>query len=162
MKSTPKIVKSAEKKVIGISLSMSMVNNQTPTLWKSFMTRRQELNSTLTNDLISMQVYPADYFTNFNPSKEFTKWACIEVDNTDFVPLGMSVFTIPAGDYAIFHYKGMPGDAAIFQYIYSEWLPKSGYQLDNRPHFEVLGIKYKQGSPDSEEDIWIPIRQNFL
>jgi AraC family transcriptional regulator len=48
-------------------------------------------------------------------------------------------------------------DTAIFQYIYSTWLPASGYALDNRPHFELLGEKYKQGSPHSEEEIWIPI-----
>jgi AraC family transcriptional regulator len=31
--------------------------------------------------------------------------------------------------------------------------------LDNRPHFEILGEKYKQGSPDSEEEIWIPVKE---
>jgi len=30
--------------------------------------------------------------------------------------------------------------------------------LDDRPHFEVLGDKYKNADPDSEEEIWIPIR----
>jgi AraC family transcriptional regulator len=29
--------------------------------------------------------------------------------------------------------------------------------LDNRPHFEILGEKYKQGSTDAEEEIWIPV-----
>jgi AraC family transcriptional regulator len=43
-------------------------------------------------------------------------------------------------------------------YIFNTWLPKSGYQLDRRPHFEILGEKYKNNNPDSEEEIWIPIQ----
>ncbi|MEN9524835.1 MAG: hypothetical protein RLZZ256_219, partial [Bacteroidota bacterium] len=32
------------------------------------------------------------------------------------------------------------------------------YLLDERPHVEVMGSKYKNNDPASEEDIWIPIR----
>jgi AraC family transcriptional regulator len=46
----------------------------------------------------------------------------------------------------------------IFQYIFETWLPNSGYLLDNRPHFEILGAKYKNEDPDSEEELWIPIK----
>jgi AraC family transcriptional regulator len=35
-------------------------------------------------------------------------------------------------------------------------LPGSEYFLDNRPHFEVLGDKYKNNDPTSEEEIWKP------
>ena len=33
------------------------------------------------------------------------------------------------------------------------------YILDNRPHFEVLGGKYKNNDSNSEEEIWIPVKQ---
>ena len=69
----------------------------------------------------------------------------------------MDQMDLAGGQYAVFNYKGMPGDPKIFQYIYSEWLPASSYRLDNRPHFEVLGSKYKHNSQDSEEEIWIPV-----
>ncbi|MFM9945765.1 MAG: GyrI-like domain-containing protein, partial [Bacteroidia bacterium] len=42
--------------------------------------------------------------------------------------------------------------------IYGTWIPNSEYNLDNRPHFEILGEKYKNNHPDSEEEIWIPIK----
>ena len=45
-----------------------------------------------------------------------------------------------------------------FQYIFTNWLPNSEYELDNRPHFEILGDKYINGSADSEEEIWIPVK----
>jgi AraC family transcriptional regulator len=37
-------------------------------------------------------------------------------------------------------------------------LPNSAYELDDREHFELLGEKYKNNDPNSEEEIWIPIR----
>lgn len=49
-------------------------------------------------------------------------------------------------------------DTAVFRNIFGVWLPASGYTLDRRPHFEVLGEKYKNADPNSEEEIWIPIK----
>lgn len=60
--------------------------------------------------------------------------------------------------YAVFDYKGSSDDGSVFKYIFNTWLPQSGYQLDNRPHFEVLGDKYRNSDPNSEEEIWIPIK----
>ncbi|MEP7234441.1 MAG: GyrI-like domain-containing protein, partial [Ignavibacteriota bacterium] len=45
-----------------------------------------------------------------------------------------------------------------FQYILRTWVPNSNYELDDRPHFEILGEKYKKDDPSSEEEIWIPIK----
>jgi len=38
-------------------------------------------------------------------------------------------------------------------------VPSSDYELDNRPQFEILGQKYKNNDPSSEEEIWIPVKQ---
>ncbi|MBK8342237.1 MAG: GyrI-like domain-containing protein [Bacteroidetes bacterium] len=65
---------------------------------------------------------------------------------------------IPAGKYAVFYYKGLNTDHSIFNYIFQDWIPQSGYQLDDRPHFDVLDERYKNNDPESEEEIWIPIK----
>ena len=70
----------------------------------------------------------------------------------------MQSFTIPGGLYAVFQHKGMDA-GATYQYIMNQWLPHSGYAIDHRPHFQVMGAKYKNGSPDSEEDFYVPIKQ---
>jgi len=41
-----------------------------------------------------------------------------------------------------------------------EWLPNSGYELDNRPDFEILGAKYINCNTVSEEDICTPIKKS--
>ncbi len=146
-----------EKKLIGKRLVMNLSDNRTGELWRSFMPGRKEITNNLTNDCISMAIYKPSYFSDFNPSNEFEKWAAVEVADFKHVPNGMETFTLPAGLYALFHYKGSSTDNRIFQYIFGVWLPGSIYLLDDRPHFEVLGDKYKNADPESEEEIWIPI-----
>jgi len=155
---TPRIEKSGEKKLIGNRLTMSFAANKTAELWKSFMPRRQEIVNNVTSDLISMQIYSPGHFSDFKPGNEFEKWATVEVTDLETVPMGMEIFILPAGLYAVFNYKGLSSDPAIFQFIFGTWLPASEYHLDERPHFEVLGTKYKNNDPNSEEEIWIPVK----
>jgi len=158
IKMTPKIVTATEKKLIGKRLIMSFSDYKVGELWRNFMPRRKEINNNLSNDLISMTVYKPTHFTNFSPSNEFEKWSAAEVSNFDNVPSEMETFILSGGLYAVFDYKGLNTDDSIYRYIYGEWIPNSEYDLDDRPHFEILGEKYKNGDPTSEEEIWIPIK----
>jgi AraC family transcriptional regulator len=158
MTEQPEILTIPEKKLVGKSMSMSIVNNKTGILWGSFMPQLKAIKHRVGTDKISLQVYSSDYFKAFNPNTIFTKWAAVPVSDFNEIAAGLSTFVIDSGKYAVFQYKGEAGDNRIFQYIYSEWLPKSGFQLDQRPHFEVLGAKYDNTSADSEEAIYIPIK----
>jgi AraC family transcriptional regulator len=154
-----KIIQLAEKKIIGIRLKMSFDDYKVTELWKSFMFHRKEIHNNLTNDLISISVYNETFFENFNKSNVFEKWAGVEVSDFKSIPDNMDPFTLERGLYAVFDYKGSSSNKSIYDYIFSSWLPSSEYHLDYRPHFEVLGAKYKNNDPTSEEEIWIPIRQ---
>jgi AraC family transcriptional regulator len=155
---TPRIENLTEKKLIGKRISMSLANNKTGELWQNFMPKRRIISNNVSNDLISLQVYKPTYFSDFKPDNEFEKWATVEVTNFDVVPVDMETFSLEGGLYAVFDYKGSGSDPSIFQYIFRTWLPDSDYMLDTRPHFEVLGDKYKNNDPSSEEEIWIPIK----
>jgi AraC family transcriptional regulator len=155
----PRIDTIGGKKLVGMKLTMSLTDNRTAELWRSFMTRRKEINNNIGSDLYSMRVYPPSYFSNFNPATQFEKWAVTEVSDFDAVPDGMEAFTLVGGLYAIFPYKGAASAGGpTFQYIYGTWIPNSGYTIDDRPHFDILGEKYKNEDPESEEEIWIPVR----
>lgn len=155
---TPRIETLIEKKLVGNRLAMSFVDYKIGALWRKFMPRRKEIANNLTNELISLAVYKPDQFSQFKPTNEFERWAAVEVSSFDNVPAEMETFILPGGLYAVFDYKGSSADNSVFQYILGEWLPASDYLLDHRPHFEVLGDKYKSNDPTSEEEIWIPIR----
>jgi AraC family transcriptional regulator len=156
----PRIENLEEKKLIGQYIKMSLANNKTAQLWGQFAPRIKEIQNRETEDKISLQIYPPLHYKQFNPNSEFEKWATIEVKDFEKIPNGMKSFILKEGLYAVFDYKGSSSDNSIFQYIFSEWLPNSNYVVDDRPHFEVLGSKYKNNDPYSEEEIWIPIREN--
>ena len=156
----PRIEVLLEKKLIGKRMVMSFSDNKTGELWKSFMPGRKEINNNIGTELFSMQVYNQTYFDYFMPDAKFEKWACMEVIDFDSIPNEMESFTLQGGLYAVFLHKGAASTGQkIFQYIFETWLPNSGYLLDNRPHFEILGAKYKNEDPNSEEEVWIPIKQ---
>jgi AraC family transcriptional regulator len=150
----------SERKLVGKRLTMSFSANRTIELWKSFMEHRSEVSNAMGTDLYSLQIYDSGYFEHFNSQAVFEKWAAVQVADFSHVPAGMEAFVLAGGKYAVFHYKGSSREgSSTFQYIFTTWLPASGYELDDRPHFELLGHKYKNDHPDSEEEIWIPIRR---
>lgn len=155
----PRIETLKEKKLIGNRLQMSLTQNKTGELWGEFAPMIKDIKNRLTSDKISMQIYDVSYYANFNPNNEFEKWATVEVADFNDLPKDMEAFTLIGGLYAVFDYKGSSNDSSIFEYIFMTWLPNAKYLLDGRPHFEVLGEKYKNNDPKSEEEIWIPIKK---
>ena len=122
------------------------------------MPRRKEIQQSVGTELYSIEIYPSTYFTNFSLAKEFEKWAAVEV--SDFtVPNELETLICPKGLYAVFIHKGPASEGPkTYQYILMNWLPSSGYQVDLRPHFAVMGEKYKREDPSSEEELWIPVK----
>ncbi|MGZ3840220.1 MAG: GyrI-like domain-containing protein, partial [Flavisolibacter sp.] len=155
---TPRIATISEKKLMGKKMMMSFEKNRTGELWGSFMPLRKEIRNNIGSDLYSLQSYPPSFFEAYDPSRDFEKWAAMEVRDLNELPAGMEGFQLSGGLYAVFFYKGLSTDTRIFEEIFKTWLPTSDYQLDDRPHFEILGSRYKNGNPDSEEEIWIPVK----
>ncbi|QLE00115.1 GyrI-like domain-containing protein [Galbibacter sp. BG1] len=144
--------------LLGLSTEMSLVDNKTKFLWSSFMPKLGEITNRKDEFFYSVEEYPDDYFKTFNPTKIFKKWAAIAVyemsDKKD-----LEILKIPKGKYAVFNYVGKSSKVyTAYQYIYGEWLAKTNYKLDDRPHFALMGAKYKNGDPASEEELWIPIK----
>jgi AraC family transcriptional regulator len=156
---TPRLETLKEKKLLGKNTLISFANNTTVALWKSFMPRRNEINNRISEAYYSLEVFPEKFFDHFDPRAEFEKWACVEVSDHGFIPEGMKTLTVPSGLYVVFIHKGLPSEGErTYNYIFREWIPASIYAVDRRPHFAVMGEKYKQDSPDSEEEIWIPVK----
>lgn len=158
----PKIVEIAPKQMIGQRSKTRLADNQIPNLWKAFMPRRGEVQNQVQGQFYSIQHYqPGMKMQDFTPMTEYESWACVEVMELGEIPNGMESRTLDGGLYAVFIYKGPAANfGSTFQYIHREWMPQSGYEMDDRDHFEVLGPKYLgPAHPDSEEEVWIPIRK---
>ncbi len=148
------------KLMVGKRTKMSFAENKIKELWSGFMPRRNEIKNSLGTDLFSMEVYNPLFFHQFSPAAEFEKWAAIEVSDFNSVPEGMETIIVPGGMYAVFIHHGPASEGAkTYQYIFEKWLPEAEYILDNRPHFAVMGEKYKPNDAHSEEEIWIPVKK---
>ena len=149
-----------EKKLVGKRLQMSMQNNLTVPLWRSFMPLRKHIKNTVSNHLFSIEVYDSiSFFENYSPAAPFEKWAAVEVSELATPPQDLENFILPQGLYAVFTYVGAPSQAAkAYQYIFTQWLPSSDYLLDARPHLCLMDERYKGEQADSEEEIWIPVK----
>lgn len=151
------------KKFIGKNLTMNFIQNQTPQLWQSFMPIKNSIKNAVGIELYSIEEYPSNFFKNFNPNTDFKKWAAIEVSNFDSISENLETLIVPEGKYAVFLYKGKPENAQpFFQNIFTKWLPEQNLKVDNRPHLAIMGEKYKNNSEESEEEIWIPIKELII
>lgn len=147
-----------EIKLVGMKRIMSFANDKTFELWHGFMPRRKEVINVIGNELYCVKIFNNMNFNDVDPNLKFEKWAAVQVNNLDNVPNGMEKLIIQNGLYAVFHYAGAANSApSVYEYIFTKWIPDSDYKLDNRPHFDLLGEKYKNNDINSEEDIWIPI-----
>ncbi|MEP0710375.1 MAG: GyrI-like domain-containing protein, partial [Algoriphagus sp.] len=147
----PTIQQLPDTKLVGMSVRMSFLNNRIPELWRGFMPRKKEVKNQVGSELYSVEIYSdPTYFKHFNPVSQFEKWAAVSVSDFDSIPESMKSMIIPAGLYAVFPFKGSDSEAPkLYQYIIGKWIPNSTYELDHRPHFAVMGEKYKNNDSES-------------
>ena len=156
-----KIVTLKAKKLVGFSLEMSYSNNKTTQLFKQFMPLKKSIPNTLNTDVFALQVYTNfSSLTDITPQTLFTKHALVEVETFANAPKEMLKFNLAAGLYAVFIHKGSTEQFYnTWHSIFTEWLPNSEYQLDQRPHFEILAEGYNPNSKENSEEVWIPIKK---
>lgn len=149
------------KKLLGMKIKTSLSDYGAPLLWQQFMPRLKEIENGIGTKKYSIQIYDKILnYSEFNPELEFTYWAATKVSDLDSIPNGMETLNLSGGKYAAFIHKGtMNTFQKTLHYIHANWLPNSGFELDHRPHFEVLDERYLgPNHPDSEEEVWIPIK----
>jgi len=156
---TPKLIELQPKRLMGLHAQLSYAHYAVAPMWQELMPKRKDLIGLKGAELFSVQYFSPDFFQKFSPMNTFDKWVAVEIEDDAVVPAGWVEFIIEGGLYAVFSYKGdQSGAQQAFQYIFGQWLPQSGYELDDRKHFEILDHRYKKDDINSEEDIYIPVR----
>jgi len=157
----PSIKTIPTKKLIGINVHTSLSEFNPSVVWQKFMPRLKEIENKVGIEKYSIQIYDQLFsYDSFNPNVKFYYWAAIEVDDFSKIPHDMFSLEISSGKYAVFLHKGdMSTFKKTLSYIYTKWLPSSGFKIGHRPHFEKLDEKYLgANNPNSQEEVWIPIR----
>ncbi|MCA1010595.1 GyrI-like domain-containing protein [Halobacillus halophilus] len=157
----PAIILVEEKKLIGKSMRMSLEEDFSQKLWKSFMPHRHSIPDRVDDLLYNVKVFDQPFDPEqFNASTTFVKWAAVEVSqHEDEEAADMETYLFRGGLYAMFFHHGpASGFNRTLQYIFEEWLPSSSYELDDREHFERLTEDYHPNDPEAVEEVWVPIR----
>lgn len=155
----PEIITIKERKLAGIKIRTSLSENRTHELWRRFKPRLKEIIDRKNSDFYSIQLFDENLeFSQFTPQTFFEKWAAVEVESGENLPEGLELFILEPGKYARFIHKGTPDRfPETSKYIFGHWLPNSSYELDSRPHFEIMDENYQVDNPNSEEEVYIPI-----
>lgn len=78
----------------------------------------------------------------------------VDTAKYEYMPVieGMKEFTYPAATWAVFKANGELPESIqnVYKQFYSEWLPNSGYELDNLPVIEC----YMQ---ENQQEVWIAV-----
>lgn len=156
----PKIVDAQERKLVGLRIETTIAEDRPGELWRRFKPRVKEIAARANENFYSVQVFEGDLkFEDIQPDTAFEKWAAVEVNDLDSIPEGLEALTLPSGKYAVFIHKGMPCDfPRTARFIYGAWLPDSGFELNGRESFEVMGPDYLPTDPDAEEEVWVPLK----
>lgn len=141
---------------LGFPTETSLLEDQTALVFKQLMIWRKDSEEHRAQPVYDIKVYPEAYFSSFNPSRSFTKWAAVlQKDKMQVEEL--QSYVVDKGLYLCFTCEGHVS-AQFFQELYSSWLPQSEYELDDRPHFDKLWPDPAQRGAVIKEEIYIPVK----
>ena len=154
----PMIVELDSMTVVGIQTLFSMKCNLIPVLWERFSPRMQEIKNVVRKD-VALEV---SYDMQSEAEEEtFFVLAGLIVSSVGEIPEGMTYMHVPAHEYAMFtHYGPISRIYDTYDRIYNELLPRSAYEVDEAAcTIEWYDKRFKMENPDSEYDIYVPVKE---
>ncbi|MBW7456647.1 GyrI-like domain-containing protein, partial [Paenibacillus sepulcri] len=102
--------------------------------WDEFLDRIGEIrHSAEPQVLYGYEDYTRDFKMIPESFPQFYYLAGLEVEKAEDIPKGMASRYVPPATYALFRHEGPLSEvASVFHYIYQEWLPSSGFEMDPR------------------------------
>lgn len=148
------------KKLFGKRMITTLGSQDTSALWRPFrqaINKKEGLNP---SNYYSIQRYGKEMQNmSLSLNTEFEKCAAVEAEKEN-CPDEFEGIVLDGGKYATFEYARNMGEIQVVMMDFlSKWLPKSGFELDDRNHFETFGPAYDPFTEDSVELIWVPIKE---
>lgn len=125
-------------------------------LWRQFVSRFGEIPSPIEPHI----QYGINEIIQSAQELMFRYMTCVKIHSLDELPKGFIGKYIPASDYAVFHYEGEPNRIGeVYDAIYGEWLPSSGYALGGNDDFERYECSGGDNDPEKMIcDVYIAIQ----
>jgi len=140
-----------EFKTVGITYFGNNTKGEIPKLWEVFNSRYKDINNKTKAGLCYgiCEDMP-------DAQGRFHYTACAEVGDFLNIPDGMEAKVVPAGKYAVYTFaESMDKLGEFYETIFGKWIVESGYQMDERPQFELYDERFMQ---NGEFDLYMPIK----
>jgi predicted transcriptional regulator YdeE len=150
---TPRMTTRATFSVLGVAGCIGR-GSESPELfariWKTFESRRQDIESMATQKSYVGVSFPTDD----ERVTEYVAGMRIAADTP--APEGLETRTVQGGEYAVFECQ-VAAIGATYQHAFSVWLPKAAVQFDNR---RAAFEEYPENTPEQPVRLYIPVRQH--
>ena len=127
--------------------------------WRRLHAKKDRISGR-TDEEFLIGVNDYSYYPCQGMDKVFRYIAGAEVAEEHTVPRGMQEFTLPAGRYAVFSFRGRNEDSLqpVVEYIYGEWFPESTCRFDDgrRYDFARYGERLDEKG-ESDIQLWVPV-----
>ena len=151
----PEIITRPPVKLVGIAKQYDNADLSLPKLWSAFRPYRDQIQNRVSDE--SFGIYEA--YQEHGDEVSFSYVCCAAVDNFEQVPEGMVTRELSEQLYARFIHKGSISDLdKTLKYIWGSWLPKSDYEYEEKPDFELYPPGYNVMDPECEMALHIPIK----
>ncbi len=156
----PKIVMRDDIKLIGMEYFGNNANGEIPQLWGVFIPRSGEIKNAAPNGAFyGVCECKCEGECQCGNGGSFLYTAAREVTSLDAVPEGMISRTLPPAKYAVFTHRGPIATLnQTFEKIYTEWLAANNLVPNAAYGFEYYDERFKEDAPDSELDIYVPVK----
>jgi AraC family transcriptional regulator len=150
----PEIITRPEMKVVGTAHKYQEDDLNIEMLWSDFQHKVNQVRNRIGNDAFGIY---EEYFET-EDSISFSYICSVEVSDFDCVPEGMISRIIPEQMYAVFRHNGpLSFLPETLKYIWGSWLPKSNYEYDEKPDFELYSPGIQPEDPDHVLFLHIPV-----
>jgi len=151
----PEIITRPAIKLVGVASEYDNADLSLPRLWSAFRPYKDKVPNRVSDS--GFGIYES--YQEEGDNVAFVYVCCMEVSSFDEIPEGLTPRELPEQMYAKFTHKGSIANLdKTLKYIWGSWLPKSKYDYEERPDFELYPPGYNVMDPDCEMAIHIPIK----
>jgi len=153
----PRIILKPAFTVVGLSQNGESLNEHTETLWEQLSARFHEIPGADPDTGFGVHCW------NGSERKYLVGMAIRgEVDGSEVpvVPEGMMSCQLKKHTYAVFPHCGSIDHLnETINWIFTDWIPGSGYQAMENYFFELYDDRFQPGSDDSILFVYVPVEE---
>ena len=151
----PEIITQPATKLVGIASRYDSADLDLPRLWSAFRPYRNSISNQTGEDAFGIY----ESYEEQGDEISFSYVCTVPVSNFDQIPDGMTARELPEQMYARFTHTGPVANLdKTLKHIWGSWLPKSNYNFEEKPDFELYQKGFNDADPKNELYLHIPIK----